>query len=361
MEVIYLDCTEGKTYLPDFKRRVKDMYFMEDPYFEDKYSFDDYLISYNLGDLALVRTTGAFPFNHEVHTPLYDGAYDFGGSMYLNDTINDILREEYPDSWQEEAEKFKIYFENKRDTLHFTLNGLVASSMYGNFDGRGFIIIEPLKYHIDETMLSLRPEDTFFKGNMELSDESVIIISDKEFEKIKDDERYIHDLDKFKVFVYSGENQVLAVRDTLNYLGYDSFMISNNYYTYGTSDEYPAKMMTDFINSFAIENNISQNSHYYSKERHEELELETERTKEIDRRHLMFVLEKTLVSEEIKNEVLMAIDYYTSYSNPDYKNIMKGFIKEVGLETIALLTREFNDMMIKENEIKGLDGSYISK
>ena len=49
------------------------------------------------------------------------------------------------------------------------------------------------------------------------------------------------------------------------------------------------------------------------------------------------------------------------YNNSDYKNIMKSFIKEIGLEKIALLTKEFNDMMIKENEKMRLESNPISK
>ena len=190
MEIIYLDCLDEDTYIPDYKRRVKDQNFLYDPNFEDKWLIDEELQPYTVDDCALVRTTGAFPFNHEVHTPAYDHAYDFGDSVYLRDALYDTLREKFPDTWMEEKGKNAIYSPNPRQTLHFTLNGLVQSHMMGNFEGRDFIIIEPLKYHIDDSLYALRPEDTYFKGNLELSSESALVISEEKYEQIKNDPEY---------------------------------------------------------------------------------------------------------------------------------------------------------------------------
>ncbi|MBR3362434.1 MAG: hypothetical protein IKG40_00745 [Bacilli bacterium] len=142
----------------------------------------------------LVRTTDSFPFYHEIHTPLYDGAYDFEGSMYFHYIIVDKLKEIYGDKWKEEYEKYKIFSENPRDTLHFTINGLVQSHMQGNFDERKFILLEPLKHHIDESIRSLRPEDTYYKGNMSLLNEAALIISEDVFNEIKNNPNYIEEL-----------------------------------------------------------------------------------------------------------------------------------------------------------------------
>lgn len=349
MEVIYLDCESEQEYLPDYKRRVKDKYFYDDPDFENKWCVDDDLPPYNIDDLILVRTTGAFPFNKEIHTPLYNHVYNFSDSIYFGDALLEILRESYPDSYNEVYEKCTIYSENKRDTLHFTLNGLVQSSMYGNFDNRNFIILEPFKYHVDDSLLSLRPEDTYFKGNMSLSDECAIIMSEEVYEKIKNDERYITELEGLKLFVYSGENQMLAVREALNKLGYDSFMVSNNYYTNGSDKDYPARAMTKFINEYADKNNISQDSHYYSDEHSDELELYISRLKEISYRHIMYILDNSGVSEESYKKVVGALDYYVNYNNAEFRQIIKEFIKEIGIDRYIYYTQEFNRMMIAEN------------
>lgn len=346
MEIIYLDCTDEDTYIPDYKRKVKDQHFIYDPYFEDKWLIDEKLQPYTLDDCALVRTTEAFPFNHEIHTPAYDHAYDFGDSMYLNDALYDILCKKYPDAWMEESKKYAVYSPNPRQTLHFTLNGFVQSHMMGNFEDRDFIIIEPLKYHIDESLCALRPEDTYFKGNLQLSNESALVISEEKYEQIKNDPKYSKDLENYRLFIYTGKNQVLAVNQALNEMGYDGFLMSNNYFTNGSSKDYPAKEMTDFLVTFCKQNEISQSSHFYSEERAIENEERITLAQQIDGRHLRYILENGQVSSEIKEKVLEQIEYNPSWID---KDLMKKIIDQIGLDNLAILTKQFNEMMISEN------------
>lgn len=349
MKINYIEINENEND-SDYKRRVKDKYFEIDPNFKE-YLKDNSIEPYTIDDCVLVRTTNVFPFYHEIHTPLYDGVYDFGGSIFFHNIIVDKLKKTFGDQWEDEYEKYKVFSENLRDTLHFTINGLVQSHMQGNFEGRKFIIIEPLKYHIDGSIRSLRPEDTYYKGNMILSDEASLIISDEVFKIIKDDPNYADQFEIYNIFVYRGNNQTLAVREVLNRLGYDSFLISNSYYTYNGSD-YPANDMTFFLNELSKSNDIPQTRHSLSDDYNDEMEMRRKSAEWIDKRHLSYLLENSGVSNEFKKKVLELSRFYY---NDEFKKIALEFLDKIGLERFSILTQEFNEMMIEESKDKLID------
>lgn len=184
--------------------------------------------SYDLDDCVLVRTTDIFPFNGIVETPVHGNAYAFTSSDIIGEAILDVLRKKYSgDELLKESKKYEVCFEIFRTTIHFCINGLVTSHMYGNFEGRPYAIIEPLKHHImDKSLCSLNACDTYFNDDMVLSDEAVLVITEDKFNEIKNDLLYVDTLSKFKIFVYRGNNQYEAVRNVLEKLGYDYFRIN---------------------------------------------------------------------------------------------------------------------------------------
>ena len=99
-------------------------------------------------DLVLVRTTTMFPK---------------GGIVETTDKHSDLLTEDSPfarelkESGVIDLDKYNIVkFQNRR-TIHFTLNGLVGSHEYGNFQNRNFIIIEPFPPHTPNTICPGHP------------------------------------------------------------------------------------------------------------------------------------------------------------------------------------------------------------
>ena len=356
MKIIYIDCTD-RTKTHDYRRRVTDKYFFEDANKEDSWLIDKDLKPYNIEDCMLVRTTNFFPFNHEIHTQKEENAYKLDNSMYFKYPLLEILQEKYPDTWKDEEKKYGVFSKLQRETIHFTINGLVQSHDYGNFEGRKFIILEPLKYHIDDSLLALRPEDTYFKGSMKLSNESSILINDKVYEQIKDDPKYKEELETYaNIFVYTGENEELAVREALNTLGYDSFLVSNNYLTNGQDEDYPAKEMTDFLKTFAEVHSISQTPHSYTAEYKEEPEATLASAEEIDGMHLKYILDNSDLPNELKEAILDEMDNYFSNS---FKNLLKEAIETIGLEKLEKLTQEFNGLMIEENKKRKQEGMKI--
>lgn len=336
----------------------------DDDYISD--SINKKYTEYTLEECVLVRTTDTFPFDKIIQTPINGHAYDFAKSTIIGDTINNKIKQNMPSSnFQdiakviEEQKKYHVCFASQRTTLHFAINGLVSSHLYGNFDGRLYIIIEPLKYHLkDKSLLSLRVEDTYFNDDMLLSDEAAIIITEEKFNEIKNNPEYISTLEKFRVFVYKGQNEKKAVQKTLEQLGYDSFVVNNNGYVSGLNDDTAANKMWNLMNTLRETYNISGDPHYYSDVRIQDDSHTNELGKKTDKEHLLYIINNaTTINEEVKNKILMLIN--REDLNPKNSNdIITEIIDTITLEEIKRLTDEFNQLFIntlkqeKNNKIK---------
>ena len=253
------------------------------------------------------------------------------------------MTEEAGEKYSKELSEFEVCFETCRRTIHFTLNGLVGSTAYGNFDNKPFVIFEPLKYHLDVSLKSLRVEDVYFDNNMQLSSECSILISEENFEKLTNNLEYLETLKKFKVYVYRG-NQQAAVSQVLSDLGYDSFLVSSNGYTNGLNDGMSASNMWKFVNDFAIKNNISLDKHFYSQINLEDSEIRNKKSNEVDKLHLNYILDNSNVSVELKNKIVLLLNENPYFLDP----LMDELVEQIGLEQIKKLTREFNKIYIKE-------------
>jgi len=307
---------------------------------------------YTINDCILVRTTDIFPSDGIVQTPINGNAYGFGKSSFIGESISKKLKEKYPnyymmgdegEKYSNELAQFEVCFETLRRTIHFTINGLVGSTAYGNFEGKPFVIFEPLKYHLDESLKSLRVEDVYFDNDMKLSSECYILIDENYFKENSNNLEFLEQLKKFKVYVFRG-NQQAAVSKVLSDLGYDSFLVSSNGYSNGLNDRSAANKMWQFVNKFAKKNNISLDRHFYSKINYEDSVKRQEKGKEIDMMHLNYILDNSNVSEELKNKIvqLLSEDYFL------LEPLMDELVGEIGLDEIKELTKEFNDMYISE-------------
>ncbi|MBR6689957.1 MAG: hypothetical protein IKL65_01330 [Bacilli bacterium] len=305
---------------------------------------------YTIDDCILVRTTDIFPSDGIIQTPVNGNAYEFGDSTFLKEAILTRLRQKYPNYYlndedalklSNELREFNVCFETCRSTIHFALNGLVGSTAYGNFEGKPFVIFEPLKYHLDESLKSLRVEDVYFDSDMKLSDESSILISEEYFKLISTSVQALEQLKNFKIYVYKG-NQQIAVSEVLKDLGYDSFLVTSNGYANGLNDGMAASNMWRFVNSFAKENNISLDRHFYSSINYEDSIRRQEKGVEIDKLHLKYVLENSDVPNELKDKIIQLLDADISFLDP----LMQVLVGKIGLDKLKELTIEFNQMYI---------------
>jgi len=316
---------------------------------------------YTLNDCVLVRTTDIFPFNGVVQSPINGNAYEFGNSMYFHEIIINELKEKYPNHFSDEKEsdkyfsdlsQYKVVFETMRRTVHFTINGLVGSTAYGNFDNRPYVILEPLKFHMDESLKGLRVEDSYFEGDFSLSNECAIVIDENTFNKISFNPNYSSELEKFKIYVYKG-NQQNAVSLALNDMRYDSFLVSSNGYVNGINDDSAAFKMYKFINAFAQKNNIPQERHFYSQINYEDALVRNEKSETIHTMHLMYILDNSNVPSDLSEKIKMFLE-----EKIDVSNLLKSLVQYIGFEQLKKLTKEFNDNYI-ESLNKGKNSKKI--
>ena len=302
---------------------------------------------YNIENCVLIRKTTEFPENGIIETPIHGQAYEFGQSSILGDAINNKLREQYKsiDDFIRESKKYDIYFETYRSTIHFTINGVVANSMYGEFN-YPYAIIEPLKHHInDESLLGLRVEDTYFTDDMKLSDDAIILVPEEERDKLV--EKYGEGLN---IHTYSGDIEE-AIKETLQTKGYDFFDVNDHGYRKGLDSGTKDKEMYDFIQSYANEHGISQARHFYSDINYEDQQKRAEEAEKIDIEHLQYILNSGLVSEDVvkrTNDLLENRRYYKK----EFDELMSKVVDEVGLDNLQTLTEGFNQNKIKERETR---------
>ena len=216
---------------------------------------------YNIEDCILIRKTDIFPQGNIVETPIHGLAYEFGISTVMGDAIYDKLREQYsnPEELTIEARKFNIYFEAYRRTIHFTINGVVPNSIYGEHN-YPFAILEPLKHHInDESLTALRVEDTYFQDDMHLSKDSIVLIPEAEAPFLE--EKY--GFKGMNIRTYTGDIEE-AIKGLLEELNYDFFVVNNHGYVKGLDSSTKDAEMYNFIQKYSMEHGISQARHFTS-------------------------------------------------------------------------------------------------
>lgn len=86
-------------------------------------------------------------------------------------------------SIQFDDEEFSYEFFQGRNTVHFCQNGEVSSHEYGNFDGRKYAVLVPFKSLNRDNLQSFLPEDTFFKGKVDISGGYILCPIDEVEEK----------------------------------------------------------------------------------------------------------------------------------------------------------------------------------
>ena len=308
---------------------------------------------YNIDNCVLIRKTGEFPENGIIETPIHGEAYEFGTSTILGDAINAKLREKYKsmDEFVEESKKYDVYFETYRRTIHFTINGVVADSMYGQFN-YPYAIIEPLKHHInDESLLGLRVEDTYFTDDMNLSDEAIILIPEEQKEELA--KKY--DISGLNIQTYTGEIEE-AVKEELQKAGYDFFVVNNHGYQDGLDTDTKSSEMYKFIYQYCQEHGISQERHFYSDINYQDQLKRLEEGEKIDTLHLKYVLDSGLVSQETKDQVNKMFED-RQYFPREFDELMGKVVDEVGLDNLAQLTADFNQKMINERELRRMTSS----
>lgn len=320
-------------------------------------------------DCILVRTTEHFPTDRKIQTPDNAFAYSFDSSSIIGQEIHDILVEKYSsldyntqmEKVREEMTKYEVFFEVCRQTIHFTINGLVSSHSYGAFDNRNFIILDPLKHHIsDKSLVNMRPEDTYFNDDLYLSKDAVIMMPKELFEKLQQKPEIIQQLQQYNIASFEGDEKH-AVDVLISRLGYKSFDISNHGYRYyyGETeiDAISRKRMTDFVYSFASEHNISSDPHFGSELMVEDSNRRYEKGFEVDYKHLCYLVDNCTLLDEIKEKIKLTTSFdihelkYRRLEEEKQRLVLE-LINNLGLERIEELTKIFNNQCIEEINLR---------
>ena len=304
---------------------------------------------YNIEDCVLIRKTGIFPKDGIVETPIHGLAYEFGTSTIIGDAIYNVLREKYNYNMEDiarEAKKYEVYYETYRRTIHFSINGVVADSLYGDHP-YPYAIIEPLKHHInDESLATLRVEDTYFTDDMKLSDEAIILVPESEVDSLK--EKY--NLEGMTIRTYKDSLEE-AIKETLTEKGYDFFDVNDHGYRKALDSGTKDSEMYNFIYEYSKAHGISQKKHYYAEINFEDREKRQEEAEKIDELHFRYILDSGLVSEETIDKVNKLFEDRRYYKK-EFNELMDKVVDEVGLDKIAELTDEFNQKMINDRELR---------
>ena len=299
---------------------------------------------FELKDCILIRKTTRFPEKGIVQIPRHGKAYSFGPSL-IGDAIMDELKKTYhdPEELIKESKKYHVYFETQRSTIHFTINGAVADSIYGNFD-YPYAILEPLEEHImDESLLGLRVEDTYFGDDMKLSSRAILLVPEEEIFSLENN----YPDETFVIRTYQGSLDE-AIEKECERLGYPFFEINKHGYSEALHDS-PARDMFQMINRCAEDHHISQERHFYSERNKEDHELLEKESEKVDLEYLEYLFDNGLENQELKEKIS---DLYPkkNYHKQEFDELLRELVNNIGLEKIEFLTKAFNQEKILERD-----------
>lgn len=252
---------------------------------------------YTIDDIMLVRTTDYLPENGIIKP--YSEVPNI-----IKDQQNFLCDQLYEEDIKT-LEQLETYYPYYRTTVHTTENGLVSSHMYGNFDNRNFIILEPLKNQINSNIRNFAGQDTFIKGEMKLSKEALILINSDKYQKLL--ETY-SELPNYNIVIYNGipkqekekymkdnpdsfgneiNDEEAIVTKVLLDTGYTPEIIGSHYIIQSNT----SNNIVELNKKLAAEKGVEANSkHQYSKEYAEDLEVRQKITDKCDRMLADFII-----------------------------------------------------------------------
>lgn len=313
---------------------------------------------YTINDCVLIRTTDIFPKDKVIKTPLNGNAYGFGSSVIFNEAIIQNVKNMYPDvmskGYEEILKDYQLFFDIPRSTIHFTINGLVSSHMYGNFDDRPYIIIEPLKHHIDDPALKgLRVEDTYFNGDINLSEESILMMPKTFFEANKGNLEFLESLKGFNIVVFDG-NDKKAVDFVIRSFGYNAFDINNHGYSDAFFSNNDETRMIKFVRDLADKHAISQDRHCYSEVYKEDNQKMIDASIKREKEFLEYVINSVIIPVELKNRIESEVSSSRDISYLANSPSIIKLVEIIGLDNLKVLMNDYNNKCISEINEKNI-------
>lgn len=313
-----------------------------------------------VSDLILVRTTDFYP-EHSVVEIL---------DKHTMPELQDSLFRREIEECGLDSKEFELYSFINRRTSHWTLNGLVSSHMYGNFEGRKFIILEPFEEQVNgEGLLSIDESDTYFNGDLKLSDKAIILMKLEEYKERYKDPAKRKEMEQMDIRLFVGDEKV-AVKMLLQELGYVYEDIGTWGYDLNTNTpelEYARKLEEAMRNETARlqeeGKSVETVTHFYSESRSIDNKRMWDLEEEKIDKFIKMLAENSDVNFSPKylkrvflNRMFYKDDSAEHYLDRDIEE-PEGLINmgpkevfdKIGPEKIKEITQKYNEMILKEH------------
>ena len=338
----------------------------------------------NINNIALVRATNVMPLDGIVKSISNSSYLKKDSGLEFSYKMCDLLKElgvippddptkmYDPDYYDESValtskilKEYMPYVSDYNSMVLFSINGICPDDNEHGFANNTFSdkrigIIEPLSEHIDK-VISLVPTDTAIKGNVELSKDAIVLVDEKLYELLNEEEKTVLHNNIFTIKTFNGSLKEAITKELANSNRYTPETLSLSASTGGVMPSETSETLKECLNNIAKTYGLSQMKYF----------------------NLLTSRDKTIPKyEEVCNEydnAYAVLAYYmkiflhellSHYNAPDYmiNRIDKKFnygpfileviniIKEHGIEDYKVFLDRYN----KALEVQKANGSLMT-
>lgn len=326
-------------------------------------------------NIALVRATNVIPYDGIVRS--------ISNSPYLTKKIgnafsskmSEILKEEgiipsidyskigeedYYDNYVKLAaditREYMPFTSDYNSFVLFVLNGLCPDDKehgFGNntFSNKKCAIIEPLSYHIEEAV-SLVPTDTAIKGNVQLSDEAILLIEENYYNTLSEKEKRDLETLNFKVKRFTKSIKE-AVKEELAISGkYTVEDLSLSQSTGGIMPSATSEELKETIKAISSDYELSDKKYFNlitttdeTMPKYESVKDEYSKMVGIDEYYMSNFLRSLLTYLNVPE---YEISRYTNHlESSEYMNQVKSLIKEFKIVNYKAFVDQYNNNLLR--------------
>lgn len=233
----------------------------------------------NINNIALVRVTDAIPFDGIVR-PISEVPYlnkergsAFSYAMFNLLRSKGILKNV---DWSKPDEVEKINKENDRifkeympynseynSMVLWSLNGLVPDDINNKFSDKTCVIIDGLAEQIESSsVISLVPTDTAIVGNVKLSENATILISQDRYEELSQEEKEKLGKLNLNINIFNGDLKENVDNELLKSGRYTAETLSLRREDYGYINSDTSDEVRETIENIAEEKELAQVLHF---------------------------------------------------------------------------------------------------
>jgi hypothetical protein len=158
----------------------------------------------DIDDLYMVRSMDKLP-----ESLSYKSYSNSGGYQTMSNPFSSLL------PMMMDREVLDIVCPCHRDTIHFTINGLVSNLWFTNgFTNRGIVSIEALINHLNYKLVNLNPIDTMIdvgKEEEQIKENAIFIFSKKEYDDLSEDMK--ESISSHKIYLFDSDKLSASEED----------------------------------------------------------------------------------------------------------------------------------------------------